>query len=154
MSSYTIIPFAKHGVAWAPGTAPFPILLARWLVAKTSGKALGSQPQSTEHRGWEKTQSCFLEILHKSSRATVCAAVWAHSSAQALPALFRAWLTFFSRMSSCHVRSMEQTQAEPRPGHWQPVISGSVLSDRQRSPWKPLLPSKTLFIFLLSCGDE
>lgn len=34
MSSYVIIPFAKHSVAWAPGTAPFPILLARWLVAK------------------------------------------------------------------------------------------------------------------------
>lgn len=62
-------------MGWGPGTTPLDIVVARWLGAKPSGKALGSQPQHRGYPGWEKLRATFRNSSHKSPLALLCAAV-------------------------------------------------------------------------------
>lgn len=76
LSSYKIIPFAKDSVGWGPRMAPFAIPVAKWLVAKPSGKALGSLPQRRGHPDWEKAEGCFLGFLRTSPSCHSACSCW------------------------------------------------------------------------------
>lgn len=143
LSSYKVIPFAKDSVGWGPRMAPFAIPAARWLVAKPCGKALGSPPQRRGRPDWEKAEGCFLGFLLTSPpchSACSCWGTFIHPGTGGLvcgppppPGVTFIFLT------SSH------------PAKCQPVTSASHCP---RSQWRPLLPSRALFICLLSDGDQ